>query len=145
MAPGSKRAYEKVLTTARSNIQLTEIGVESLKIRQSIAGGFLFEVPGKKSAVRADELAEKLRRIFPEGGEVRISRPVEKSEFRISGLVVSIRLREVTKAIAAEGGCSESDVKTGEIKRSTTRGASSEWVQCPTTAARKIMEKEGLP
>ena len=144
MAPGSKRAYEEVLTTARSNIQLTEIKVESLKIRPSIAGGFLFEVPGKESAARAVELAEKLRRIFPKGGDVRISRPVERSELRISGLDVSIRPREAIEAIAAERGCSESDVKTGKIKRRTPRSASSQWVQCPTTAVRKIMEKGKL-
>ena len=145
MVPGSKRAYEEVLTTARRrNVQLTEIGVESLKIRPSIAGGFLFEVPGKESAARADELVDKLRRIFPDGGDVRMSRPVKRSELRISGLDVSIRPREVIEAIAAEGGCSESDVKTGEIKRRTPRGASSLWIQCPTTAAKKIMEKGRL-
>ena len=73
MAPGSKRAYEEVLTTARKNVQLTEIGVESLKIRPSVAGGFLFS-PARK----------------------------------------------------------------------VPRGPSSLWIQCPTTAAKKIMEKGRL-
>ena len=48
---------------------------------------------------------------------------------------------EVAAAVAAEGGCTIGEVKTGEIKKRSPRGMGSVWVQCPTTAAKKVAGK----
>ena len=140
------KPYEEVLAAARSNICLRNIG-DDRKCQNSthhILGGLLVEVPGKESAARADDLAERLKKIFSENGEVKISRLVKRSELRISGLDISVKTVEVAAAVAAEGGYSVGEVKTGEIKKRSPRGMGSVWVQCPTTAAKKVAGKSKI-
>ena len=93
--------------------------------------GVLVESPGQESAAKADDLAAKLRKVFPEEGDVRISRPVKRAEVRICGLDESIQPGEVKETIAAEGGCNSEEVKVGEIKRRSPRSLGVAWIQCP--------------
>lgn len=88
------------------------------------------EIPVKESAAKAD-LALKLRHVFPEGGEVRMSRPVKRSEIRIGGPDASIQIDEIKEAVAAAGGCTQEDVKIGEIRKRSPSGMGAVWVQCP--------------
>ena len=71
---------------------------------------------GKESAARADDLAERLKKIFSENRKVKILQPVKRSELRISGryLDISMKTVEVAAAVAAEGGCTIGEVKTGK-------------------------------
>ena len=69
VAPGSTKRCEEVLAMAKSKVQLSEIGVPNVKIRYTVSGGILVEIPGEESAVKADDLATKLKNIFPEGGK----------------------------------------------------------------------------
>ena len=122
VAPGSARSCREVLAAARAKIPLYEIGVSNAKIRQTMAGGILVEIPGQESAAKADYLAAKLKKVFPDEGDVRISRPVKRAEIRICGLDESIHPGEIKDTIAAKGGCDSEDIKVGEIKRRSPRG-----------------------
>ena len=140
VAPGSEKKCEDVLAWARERVSLSEIGVQNVRIRYTVAGGILMEIPGEESMDKADNLAEKLKQVFPENGEVRITRPAKKAEIRIGGLDGSIRPEEIKAAVAATGGCPEGEVKLGEIKRRSPRGLSTVWAQCPALAAKKIVD-----
>ena len=140
VAPGSEKRCEDVLAWARERISLSEIGVQNVKIRYTVAGGILMEIPGEGSADKADNLAERLKQVFPENGEVRVTRPAKKAEIRIGGLDGSIRPEEIKAAVAATGGCPEEEVKLGEIKRRSPRGLGAVWAQCPALAAKKIVD-----
>ena len=144
VVPGSDKDYVDVLTTAREKIHLPEIGIPSAKIRYTVAGGILVEVPGDESADKADKLAAKLREIFPEDGEVKISRPTKGSEIRISGLDPTIKAEEIIEAVATIGRCDKKDVKVGEIKKRSPRGMGAAWVQCPIMAAKALADKERI-
>ena len=141
LAPGSTKTSGEVLATARAKIRLTELGVPVAKIRQTMTGGMLIEIPGQESSAKADGLAAKLKEVFAEESEVRISRPSKRAEIRICGLDASIQPSEVKERVAAEGGCSEEDVKIGEIRTRSPRGLGAVWVQCPALAAQALADK----
>lgn len=125
---------------ARSKVQLSEIGVHNVKIRHMVSGGVLVEIPGEESAAKADDLANKLKSIFPKDGEVRISRPVKRSEVRICGLDASIHPEELREAVAINGGCNKDEVKIGEIRKRSPRGMGAAWV-LPGCSAKRPLRK----
>ena len=141
IAPGSTKTCGEVLATARAKIRLSELGVPVSKIRQTMAGGLLIEIPGQDGPAKADILAGKLQAVFEESKDIRIARPNKRAEIRIRGLDVSIQPREVKEAVAAEGGCSADDVRTGEILKRSPRGMGTVWVQCPVLAAKTLADK----
>ena len=69
VAPGSTTRCEEVLAKARGKIHLSEIGNPNVKIRQTVSGGILIEIPSEESAAKADDLATRLRCVFPEGSK----------------------------------------------------------------------------
>ena len=141
LAPGSAKTSGEVLATARAKIRLPEIGVPVAKIRQTMAGGILIEIPGQESSAKADNLAIKLKEVFAEEREIRISRPSKRTEIRICGLDASIQPSEVKERVAAEGGCNVDEVKVGEILKRSPRGLGAAWVQCPVLAAKALADK----
>ena len=141
IAPGSTKMCGEVLAAARAKICLSEIGVPVSKIRQTIAGGILIEIPGQDGSAKADILAGKLQAVFEEETDIRITRPNKRTEIRICGLDVSIQPREVKEAVAAEGSCSAEDVRIGEILKRSPRGMGTVWVQCPVLVAKTLADK----
>ena len=55
-------------------------------MRRSITRGLILDVPGENNAEKANNLATRLREIFEENEDVKISRPYKKTEIRVSGL-----------------------------------------------------------
>lgn len=137
VAPGSKKTYAEAMAAAKTKINLQEMDIADIRVRRSITGGLILEIPGKDTSAKADNLAERLRQVFKDEGEIRVSRPTKKVEISISGLDDSITPQEVTAAIAGVGNCPVSDVKTGAIRRWAS-GMGSVWAQCPVIAAKRI-------
>lgn len=50
--------YAETITLARQKIDLSELGVESLKARRAATGAILYEIPDKDRAQKADLFAE---------------------------------------------------------------------------------------
>lgn len=121
-------SYAKALTEARVRIPLQDLDIEFSKIRRTVNGGRIIEIPGADSAKRADDLAARLREVFRD--EARVARPVVRGELRIAGLDDSVTSEEVRSVIAREGKCSEEDVRTGPI-RLLSNGLGSVWTQYP--------------
>ena len=137
MAPGSERTPQEVLTAARKKINFRDIGIADVKIRFTVTGGILIEISGKDSTAKADDLTIRLREIFPENEDVRVTRPVKRTKVRISGLDVSVLTAEIVVAVASVGGCTKEEIKIGDIKKRSPRGQGAVWVQYPTTVAKK--------
>ena len=141
IAPDSTKTREGVLAKARAQIGLSEIGGPVARIRQTAAGGILFEIPGKDRFEKADVLAARLSEVFAEEKEVRISRPLRRAEIRILGLDMAIQPGDVQKAIVAACGCKAEEVKVGEIRKRSPRGMGTAWVQCPASAAKVLVDQ----
>jgi len=105
--------------------------------RRMTTGGLLLEIPGGNAAQRADQMASRLRELFPERS--RISRPVRKVELRLTGFDESVTPVEIATAISNfTGGCEAGDVRVGTI-RSSRDGLRT--VQAPAAAGVPIAEK----
>lgn len=107
-------SYAAVLKKARENIPLAEMGIENSRIRRTVNGGRIIEIPGLDAAEKTDKLAERLRSVL--GAEAVIARPSIKGELRILGLDDTVTTEEVISVISDLGKCSISEVKVGVIR-----------------------------
>ncbi|XP_059045639.1 uncharacterized protein LOC131841332 [Achroia grisella] len=141
MRPGAEErgvTYRSVLTEAKAKISLAQLGITDLRFKVGRTGSRILEIPGTHTGEAADALAAKIEEVLPED-TVRVSRPVKSAELRIGDLDDSVMVADVVVAVMREGGCLESSVKAGEIRRNT-QGTGSVWVRCPVAAARKLAE-----
>lgn len=119
------------LERARKEIDLAQLGIGSVRIREAATGAM---VPGAEGFAKADALSDSLRRCFAELDGVKIIRPVRKAEIKLHGLDQSIRPGELAAALATGGGCKPKEMRVGDIK-SPTRDMGTVWTQCPIAAA----------
>ena len=84
VAPGSGKRCEDALATARGKIRLQVIGISDVRIRYTVAGWILIEVPGVENAAKADSIAAKLTEIFPEDEGIRVTCPTKRSELTMA-------------------------------------------------------------
>ncbi|XP_059054680.1 myosin-14-like [Achroia grisella] len=141
MRPGAEErgvTYGSVLTEAKAKISLAQLGITDLRFRVGRTGARILEIPGANTGEAADALAARIEEVLPED-VVRVSRPVKSAELRIGDLDDSTLVADVVVAVMREGGCLESAVKTGEIRRNS-QGTGSVWVRCPVAAAKKLAE-----
>ncbi|XP_059046159.1 uncharacterized protein LOC131841829 [Achroia grisella] len=141
MRPGAEErgvTYGSVLTEAKAKISLAQLGITDLRFRVGRTGARILEIPGTNTGEAADALAARIEEVLSED-VVRVSRPVKSAELRIGDLDDSTLVADVIVAVMREGGCLESSVKTGEIRRNS-QGTGSVWVRCPVAAAKKLAE-----
>uniref|UniRef100_A0A2A4JDP3 CCHC-type domain-containing protein n=1 Tax=Heliothis virescens TaxID=7102 RepID=A0A2A4JDP3_HELVI len=134
--------YAGVLTKAKENISLSDLGISGIRCKTTVTGARLLEIPGATSGPRADALAEKLRTTLGTE-EVKVSRPTKCADLRISGLDDSVTPDEVAAAIAKAGNCPPDQIKTGIIRRGFS-GLGTVQVSCPVAAANKISNGKRL-
>ncbi|CAH2097402.1 unnamed protein product [Euphydryas editha] len=119
------------------SVDLKELGIGPLRIRQSATGARLIEVPGSTSGEKADALAARLKEALAE--EVEVFRPEKKAELRISGLSDAVSSERLAIAVAKEGGCSIGQVLVRNI-RAVQRGPGSAHIELPAAAAKKLLQ-----
>ncbi|CAL1683868.1 unnamed protein product [Lasius platythorax] len=134
--PGSNLSYREVMVEARSKIDLGAMGIRDSRLRHAAAGGILIEIPGKDRAMKADDLACKMDKIF-KGKGVHIGRPLRIAELRVRGIDVSVSTKDIVDAIVETGGCVREDIRIGQI-RDSPFGQGSVWVKCSALAAKKV-------
>lgn len=128
----------ELIKEARSKINLEEIGIDYIRPKIAITGAVILEIPGEDGKTKADKLASKLREALSET-KARITRPIKRTDLRISGLDESIAPSEIAEAMATFGECRVDECKIGEIRRAPT-GLGIAWANCPATAAKKLAE-----
>ncbi|XP_011706373.1 PREDICTED: uncharacterized protein LOC105461569 [Wasmannia auropunctata] len=134
--------FADVVKKARDSVSLEELGIEHTRLRATMSGAVLVEIPGRDMSPKADTLAARLRETFRDSG-VRISRPSLRGELRLSGLDASIGPTELRTAMAVTGRCAEEDIRLGQT-RSTRNGLRTIWTQCPLDTAMRLAEEGKL-
>ncbi|CAD1469692.1 unnamed protein product [Heterotrigona itama] len=61
-------------------MKLESAGIKEIRVRRAITGGVIIEIPGEKSAKKADQLAGRLREFFPDGRGLKMTRPIKMAE-----------------------------------------------------------------
>lgn len=131
-------AYEGKLKEARNKVNLAELGIDSMKPKRAITGGYMFEVAGEDKSAKADKLAAKLREVI--GGEgVKITRPRKTVELRLKGLDASITPSEAREALVWKGQCNLEEIQVGVIRR-VPGGLGTMWAKCPLIPANRVAE-----
>ncbi|XP_049885128.1 uncharacterized protein LOC126380050 [Pectinophora gossypiella] len=133
--------YAKVLTKARLEVDLKQLGIEGLHFRKAATGARVLEIPGKESGDKAELLAAKLREVLPE--TVRVARPMRCADVLISGLDDSASAESITAAVVEAGKCSAEHVRVGPI-RVGVFGVGSALVECPVEAAKMLVDSGRL-
>ncbi|CAH2209136.1 jg18883, partial [Pararge aegeria aegeria] len=142
LTDGSTANYAEAMAAAKQRINLADCGISHLRQKKAITGGLILEVPGPDSTKKADALAERLRAALADMG-VRIARPVKTGEIRVMDLDESITRNDIAAVISETGGCSQEEVKVGEIRLNPSRLGTA-WVRCPITAFRKLADVKYL-
>ncbi|XP_067213178.1 collagen alpha-1(I) chain-like [Linepithema humile] len=131
------------LTAARRKIKLSDLGIDKISARGAHGGGgLLLEIPGggPEAEARADRLTTVLQMTLREDFEgIRVTRPAKRLDLRLKGVEESISEEEIRQAIAAKGGCSESEIRVGPL-RPAVRRLRTVWVQCPARVAVRVAE-----
>ncbi|XP_068986210.1 uncharacterized protein [Bombus flavifrons] len=135
---GTAKSYAEVLATARHNIQLAEVGIESLKMRKAITGGVVLEVPKDIKREKATALAARLTKIL-DPNMIRVAAPYRTAEAKVVKIDVSATIDEIREALAQKGGCKVEDIQLGKL-RTSKDGLGSVWMQCPVGAMRKLAQ-----
>lgn len=125
------------LMLARSKMRLRDLGITEVKARRAVTGGMLLEIPGPDGEAKADTLATRTAEVLV-GTAVKVARPTKTAEIRAAGLDDSVTPKEVRVAIATQGGCAESQIKLGPIRRSPS-ALGTLWGKCPLAAVRKLV------
>ncbi|XP_045542251.1 axoneme-associated protein mst101(2)-like [Papilio machaon] len=131
--------YAKALAEAKQKVNLKDLEIESVRFKRAATGASIIEIPGATSAPKADLLAERLREVFGNGGDITVSRPTKMSEMIVAGLDDSVTKDEVTAAVAAKGGCAANCIKVGTLRQERS-GLYAVWVSCPVEAAKRVVE-----
>ncbi|KAI4474933.1 hypothetical protein M0804_014598 [Polistes exclamans] len=89
-------SYRDALAKGRESISLKDIGIDNMTMMRGLTGAFVFSVRGKEAAVKADRVAEDLRRSVP---EAKIARPQMTRSFRLEGIDQSLNMTIVRNAL----------------------------------------------
>lgn len=130
-------SYADALRKARTSISLSELEINSPKLRKGINGATIIEISGPENAEKADKLVAKLQEILE---DAVVTRPVIKGELRLIGLDDSTSKEEIEFAIAEVGDCNIQEVTVGTI-RPTRSGLGTVWARCPLQSALAIAKK----
>ncbi|XP_063628191.1 uncharacterized protein LOC134799682 [Cydia splendana] len=131
-------SYFDVMSKAVAGVNLGDMGIPSLKFRQTASGARMVELPKELEAAKADELAEKLRPVLE--GVAAVTRPTKCATVRIMDLDDSATTESVIAAVARIGGCAVNLVKAGGVQRGPG-GMGAIVVRCPVAAAKILVEK----
>lgn len=129
-----------LLKIAKERFPVEDAIVDSMRVREA-AGGLVLEILGKDGAVKADSLAGGLRSALVD--TAKVYRPVRMATLKLSGLDPMTGGDEVRSVIASVGGCLESDISVGEIKR-FPGGLRAAWVKCPVFIAEELTSRGRL-
>lgn len=77
--------YREVLRLAMDKIDPASLGIEGMTARKAVTRAQIFEVGGPEHHLKADALADSLRKVMEGREGVRISRPSPTAELRDSG------------------------------------------------------------
>jgi hypothetical protein len=132
-----------VLATAKDNIHLSEVGIESLNMRKAMTGGVILEVPKDRKMEKAAALAARLTKVLDQNA-IRVVALCHTGEARVLNIDISATADEIREALAQKGGCKAESIQLGEI-RISKNGLASVWTRCPVEAVKKLVQVGKVP
>lgn len=138
LTDNSSQFYAEVLAAARDSVSLAEVGINTMRMRKTITGGVILEIPEDQEREKAAALAARLTRNL-DPNKVRVATPFRAAEARVSMIDISATKEEIQNTLAKEGGCKPEDVRLGEI-RPARNGLGSVWIRGPAGAVRKLAQ-----
>ncbi|XP_033301249.1 uncharacterized protein LOC117206221 [Bombus bifarius] len=134
----SSQSYAEVLAAAKESVSLTELGINTMRMRKTITGGVILEVPEDQGREKAAALAAQLTRAL-DPNEVRVATPFQAAEARVSLIDIAATKAEIQNTLAKESGCKPEDLRLGEI-RPARNGLGTVWIRGPASAVRKLAQ-----
>ncbi|XP_017882797.1 uncharacterized protein LOC108626572 [Ceratina calcarata] len=134
---GCSMDFAQIMREARSEINLTELGIMGVRPRTSMSGGLLLEIPGRGQSEKALALAGRLRSLL-ENQKVKVSCPRRTREVILSGFDLSVTPKDIKEAIESKSGDND-DLKIGEIKRNRL-GVGMVWIKCAECTAHELLK-----
>lgn len=131
--------YTSVLKKAREEIDIEEIGIETLRPKWAASGALLFEIPGPDGENKATLLKGKLEKLFGNSEEIKVAKPTKMADICLKDIIDPSDKEEITRAISRSGECNPEEVRVGS-SRKTASGLYLVWARCPLKAANKILE-----
>nr|XP_012235911.1 PREDICTED: uncharacterized protein LOC105680057 [Linepithema humile] len=128
---------------AREKISLSDLGINNTRIKRSITGGILIEIPGEDSDLKADMLLNHLQQIFKDISGVRLRKPTKNSQIKLTGIDDSITALEIRNILAEISKCSPDSISCSPV-RFIRGGLGIAYVRCPIAAAVSILEAERI-
>lgn len=129
----NKEDYSKILSEAKQQIDLQEIGIKETTVGRSFSGSLMILLPRDDEKGKAPLLAEKLADLTRGQEGIRITVPCKKVEIKITQIDCSTEA-QICEAVASIGGCLPTEIKVGGI-RFSQKGNGSAVVQCPAKVA----------
>ncbi|XP_050494300.1 uncharacterized protein LOC126875432 [Bombus huntii] len=109
-----------------------------MRMRKTIAGGVILEVPEDQGREKAAALAAQLTRAL-DPNEVRVATPYRAAEARVSLIDIAAIKAEIQNTLARKSGCKPEDIRLGEI-RPARNGLGTVWIRGPASTVRKLAQ-----
>ncbi|RLU15088.1 hypothetical protein DMN91_012975 [Ooceraea biroi] len=134
--------YDEALLKAQQKVTPEQHGINNMRVKRGLTGGYLFEITGSEGPAKADAFANSLQEVF-QGSNVKTSRPILKMEVRIRRLIDSTKTEDVVNAIAQTYACRLADISTGVIRKAPN-GLGDLWVRLPLEVGERLLKEARL-
>lgn len=131
-------SYADILRKARSDIFLSQMGIEKSKVRLAKSGDVLIEIYGEDKKEKTHRLANRLVNLT-EGIQVR--RLEKHGTLRIYGFDASINEDDIKECLSIAGDCPTTEFRMG-TRIKAFNGLYSTTVRCPLETAIAISKLE---
>ncbi|XP_033360920.1 translation initiation factor IF-2-like [Bombus vosnesenskii] len=134
----SSQSYAEVLAAAKDSVSLAELGINTMRMRKTITGGVILEVPEDQGRGKAAALAAQPTRAL-DPNEVRVAPPFRAAEAWVSLIDIAATKAEFQNTLARESGCKPEGIRLGE-SRLARNGLGTVWIRGPASAVRKLAQ-----
>ncbi|XP_033308368.1 uncharacterized protein LOC117209980 [Bombus bifarius] len=127
-----------MLAAARDSVSLDRVGINEVRMRKTITGGVILEVPEDQEREKAADFAARLTRALDSNKDCVVT-PFRAAEARVTKIDMSATKEKIKNSLAKESGCKPEDVRLGEI-RPARNGLGSVWIRGPAGAVRILAQ-----
>lgn len=128
--------HAQAVKKANEGIDLKKIGFGNVNMRKARNGGLIIRVNGPDNKTKADALAMAMKDVLAKDC-VRISRPVKRTDIRVTGIDEDDSPDDIRAAIINIDGGKGENIKISSIK-TTNDGRNVAWISCPANTAEKV-------
>jgi len=133
--------YAQILTKAKQNVSLANLGIQELRMRRAMNGALIMELPGPEGKKLAGALRNTLEEVLKD--DALVKNPVATGEIRLRGIDPATTKEDVAYELEKLSGCPPRDLKVSNITPMKD-GMGIAWAYCPLEYAIRMAEKGSL-